>query len=66
MTDVVYYFSIFVENKSVMKKLLFLLILLCVFVNANATHIMGGEITWECIKDPADPNVGKYIFKMKL
>ncbi|MBC8474146.1 MAG: hypothetical protein H8D60_00165, partial [Cryomorphaceae bacterium] len=49
-----------------MKKLLFLLILLCVFVNANATHIMGGEITWECIKDPADPNVGKYIFKMKL
>ncbi|MDA0890015.1 MAG: hypothetical protein O3A52_02545, partial [Bacteroidetes bacterium] len=49
-----------------MKKLLFILILLCVFVNANATHIMGGEITWECIKDPSDPNVGKYIFKMKL
>ena len=44
-----------------MKKLLFLLILLSVFVNANATHIMGGEITWECIKDPSDPNVGKYI-----
>ncbi|MDA9807984.1 T9SS type A sorting domain-containing protein [Flavobacteriales bacterium] len=36
------------------------------FFNANATHIMGGEITWECIKDPTDPNVGLYIFKMKI
>ena len=27
---------------------------------------MGGEITWECIKDPATPDVGKYIFKMKV
>jgi hypothetical protein len=27
---------------------------------------MGGEITWECIKDPANLNVGMYIFKMKL
>ena len=33
---------------------------------ANATHIMGGEITWECIKDPASPNYGQYIFTMKL
>ena len=32
----------------------------------EATHIMGGEITWECIKDPLDPDVGKYIFTMKL
>ena len=34
--------------------------------NVNATHIMGGEITWECIKDPTSPNVGQYIFTMKL
>ena len=27
---------------------------------------MGGEITWQCIKDPLDPDVGKYIFTMKL
>ena len=27
---------------------------------------MGGEITWVCIKDPSDPDVGKYIFKMKV
>ena len=25
---------------------------------------MGGEITWECIK--AGPDVGKYIFQMKV
>ena len=37
-----------------------------VFIEVNATHIMGGEITWECIKDPADPNVGSYIFTMKV
>ena len=32
--------------------------------NVKATHIMGGEITWECIK--TGPDVGKYIFTMKL
>lgn len=31
---------------------------------AKASHYMGGEITWECIK--SGPNVGKYIFTMKL
>ena len=49
-----------------MKKLLFILVSLFVFIEVNATHIMGGEITWECIKDPTDPNVGDYIFTMKL
>ncbi|MBT5274032.1 MAG: hypothetical protein HOL74_04325, partial [Flavobacteriales bacterium] len=49
-----------------MKKLIFFFALILTFFNANATHIMGGEITWECIKDPADPNVGLYIFKMKI
>jgi gliding motility-associated-like protein len=33
--------------------------------NAQASHYMGGEITWECI--PAgQPNAGKYIFTMKV
>ena len=27
---------------------------------------MGGEITWECIKDPTSPDVGKYVFRMKI
>ena len=49
-----------------MKKLIFFFALILTFFNANATHIMGGEITWECIKDPTDPNVGLYIFKMKI
>ena len=27
---------------------------------------MGGEITWECIKDPTSPDYGRYIFEMKV
>ena len=47
------------------RKLLFFLI--SIFsLNLSATHIMGGEITWMCIKDPANPDVGKYIFKLKI
>ena len=49
-----------------MKKLLLLILVLFTVVNVKATHIMGGEITWECIKDPGNPDVGKYIFTMKL
>ena len=49
-----------------MKRLLVLLVLLFVFVNAKATHLMGGEITWECVKDSASPDLGKYIFYMKI
>ena len=29
------------------------------FIEVNATHIMGGEITWECVK--SGPDIGKYI-----
>ena len=47
-----------------MKKLMFCLVLLFAFTNAKATHLMGGEITWECIK--AGPNTGKYIFNVKV
>ena len=49
-----------------MKKFILLLLVLVSFFDAKATHIMGGEITWVCIKDPLSPDVGKYIFKMKL
>ena len=48
-----------------MKKLLVVILVVCFFYQSNATHLMGGEITWECIKDPASPDVGKYIFTMK-
>ena len=49
-----------------MKKILSLFCLIFMTLNIKATHIMGGEITWECIKDPLSPDVGKYIFTMKL
>ena len=49
-----------------MRKLFICFVLLICFLDIKATHIMGGEITWECIKDPNDPDVGKYIFKMKV
>ena len=46
------------------KKMLAVLLMLFVFSNtANATHLMGGEITWECIK--TGPDAGKYIFTVK-
>ena len=37
-----------------------------VFLNfsASASHFMGGEITWKCLK--GGPNVGQYIFQMKV
>ncbi|HIG33040.1 MAG TPA: hypothetical protein EYQ09_06375, partial [Flavobacteriales bacterium] len=49
-----------------MKKIILLVVILSTFFTANATHMMGGEITWVCIKDPLDPDVGKYIFTMKM
>ena len=49
-----------------MKKIILLLAVLLVFSNVKASHFMGGEITWVCIKDPTDPDVGKYIFTMKV
>ena len=49
-----------------MRKLLLLAFLLLTFFNSRASHFMAGEITWECIKDQASPDFGKYIFRMKL
>ena len=48
-----------------MKRIILLLFIIFTY-NLHATHIMGGEITWTCIKDPANPDVGKYIFQMKV
>ena len=49
-----------------MKKIILLYVALLVFTNVKASHFMGGEITWVCIKDASDPNVGKYIFTLKI
>jgi len=47
------------------KKLLEILIMLVLFANSsNASHLMGGEITWRCMK--IGPDAGKYIFTVKV
>ena len=35
------------------------------FVPVKASHLMGGEITWTCIKNPG-PTQGMYIFQLKV
>ena len=47
-----------------MKKFLLFIISLIFSFNTNASHLMGGEITWECIK--SGPNTGYYIFNVKI
>tara|TARA_B100001758_G_C18416790_1_gene620770 strand:- start:1360 stop:4254 length:2895 start_codon:yes stop_codon:yes gene_type:complete len=48
-----------------MRKLILLFCLFFTIANTSkATHLMGGEITWECIKSGA--NSGKYIFTVKV
>ena len=60
-----YNFCIFVKKSFNMKKILFLILIIFSFTNVKASHLMGGEITWECVKMPG-PDLGKYIFTMKL
>lgn len=38
-------------------------LLLCAPI-ANASHLLGGEITWECLKSGS--NAGKFVFTLKL
>tara|TARA_B100000902_G_scaffold392929_1_gene446181 strand:+ start:14612 stop:18028 length:3417 start_codon:yes stop_codon:yes gene_type:complete len=45
------------------RKILIIFIIFSSF-SSFASHFMGGEITWECIK--SGPNLGKYIFEMKV
>ena len=44
----------------------FLVIIFCSLFSFNSfsSHLMGGEITWECLK--TGPDAGKYIFTMKV
>ena len=47
-----------------MKTRLLILIIILFFANKiNASHVLGGEITWECLK--SGPNQGKFIFIVK-
>ena len=47
-----------------MRRIILLVVVFLTFFTANATHMMGGEITWECIK--SGPTQGMYIFTMKV
>ena len=47
-----------------MKKFFISALLLLFSLNSFSSHLMGGEITWECLK--SGPDVGKYIFTMKV
>ncbi|MDC0204721.1 hypothetical protein OAJ65_02880, partial [Flavobacteriales bacterium] len=55
-----------------MRKILILYFLLIMSFQAQATHIMGGEITWVCVKDSllptgaVNPDFGMYIFTLKV
>ena len=46
-----------------MKKIIFIIFALISF-NSQATHLMGGEITWKCIK--SGPDQGSYIFYVNV
>jgi len=46
------------------KTLLLLLLFVLSFSQSKASHLMGGEITWTCIK--SGPTQGMYIFTLKL
>jgi hypothetical protein len=48
-----------------MKKIFLLIIILFVSFGAvKADHLVGGEITWKCLK--TGPDVGKFVFRMVL
>ena len=47
-----------------MKKILISLLCILFSFNSFSSHLMGGEITWECLK--SGPDIGKYIFTMKV
>ena len=48
-----------------MKKLILVVVLLVfTFNTVKATHLMGGEITWECIK--SGNKKGAYVFSVKV
>ena len=47
-----------------MKKYILVLLIFFFVSESKATHLMGGEITWECIK--TGPKSGQYVFQMKL
>lgn len=52
------------NNSCKMKKNIFLIISLFLYLQVDASHLFGGEITWQCLKSGQDQ--GKYIFTVKV
>ena len=55
-----YYNKLNIKNE----KLLFIIIAFLVAFQIQASHLMGGEITWKCIK--SGPNAGSFVFTLKV
>ena len=49
-----------------MKKILLLVVITLFSIQSNASHFIGGEITWKCDNDPLSSNFGKYTFYMHI
>ena len=49
-----------------MKRILTILLLFLSLNQVEASHIKGGEITWQCLGSTAGVNAGKYVFQLKL
>ena len=47
-----------------MRKIITILCLFFILPTSQATHLMGGEITWQCIKSGS--NAGYYVFNVKV
>ena len=47
-----------------MKRILSIVGILFCFFDATASHVKGGEITWECLGASAGANAGKYMVRM--
>ena len=49
-----------------MKKLFCLILFSFFYISVFSSHYIGGEITWECNKDPLSPDYGKYTFYLTI
>ena len=61
-----YNFCKFVAKQKLMKKYIFLIIIIFFTTRSFSSHFVGGEITWECISDATSVDFGKYIFQLKV
>lgn len=59
-------FNISVYLFSYLKLILFVVLICSTVLSVKASHIKGGEITWQCLGASSGANAGKYVFQLKL